>query len=58
MIRKLYTEYRVLDLTDNKERNVSLIYPDFKPGMKVPCTIGNIPHLLKIIEVILSGCNE
>lgn len=51
MIRKLYTEYRVLDLTDNKERNVSLIYPDFKPGMKVPCTIGNIPHLLKIIEV-------
>ena len=52
MTVNLFTQYRVLDLTDNKERNVSLILSDLKPGMKVPCTIGNIPHILKIIEVI------
>lgn len=48
----LLTRYRVFDVNDNAERNVSLILSDLQPGEKVVCIIGNIPHVLKVLEVL------
>ena len=49
------TKYKVFDTTDNKERNVSLIQSNLQPGEIVTCTIDNIPHRLKVLEVLKDG---